>query len=80
MVACRFGRSNIVRTLLEDNAIVNIQDNDGSAAIHYAAERGDIEICELLVLKKADLATENKKGQLPLDLATTPDCKAFFND
>jgi ankyrin repeat protein/uncharacterized protein YceK len=54
MGAAWFGHIDIVRTLLNEGAAVNIQSPTGWAALAYAAKNGRREIIQLLLSSKAD--------------------------
>jgi ankyrin repeat protein len=68
--ACILGEDIICKLLLEAGSFVNVQDFERNAPIHYAAFYGDVKIIKLLLEKNADLELKNRKGQLPLDLAS----------
>jgi len=59
-------RKDAVQKLLDRGADVNAQDNDGDAALHGAAQNGNIEIIDLLVTKGANPNLKNKVGGTPL--------------
>jgi len=42
---------------------------DGFTALHWAAENGNLEICQFLLTKNADPAAQDRQGRTPLDLA-----------
>jgi hypothetical protein len=42
---------------------------DGSAPLHFAAKRGDIELVEALLKLRADPTQENKQKKTPMDVA-----------
>ena len=45
--------------------ILDLQDNDGMTALHYASALGQIELIERLLAKGANHEIENSKGELP---------------
>lgn len=49
MIAVSHGNIDMVQMLLEANANVNVQDEDGSTALMCAAEHGRIDIVKLLL-------------------------------
>jgi ankyrin repeat protein len=51
---------------------VNVANQDGDTAMHFAAARGLDRVIRFLVGKKADLNAENGRRQTPLDMAETP--------
>lgn len=48
---------------------VNFSDSNGFTALHYASRYGLDELCNILILNKANVNCSNKKGQTPLHLA-----------
>ncbi|XP_059045315.1 ankyrin repeat domain-containing protein 27-like [Achroia grisella] len=48
---------------------VNISDSFGFTPLHYAARYGLDELCNILILNKANINCINKKSQTPLHLA-----------
>ena len=64
------GDKDAVRTLLKDGADVNAPQGDGMTALHWAAERGDLELTSLLVYGGANVAAVTRIGQYtPLHIA-----------
>jgi uncharacterized protein len=62
-----------VKFLVEEvHADVNARDEDGNAALHHAASRGDNEMIEYLVSKGADVKLVNRTGQTTVDMANGP--------
>src|SRR6185295_18160911 len=60
-----------VRTLLKQGADVGASQGDGMTALHWAADRGDAELAEMLVYAGANVAAVTRIGQYtPLHLAT----------
>jgi ankyrin repeat protein len=67
------GDRDAVRALLKQGADVGAAHGDGMTALHWAAERGDNELAEMLVYAGANLSAVTRIGQYtPLHLA----CKA----
>merc|ERR1719476_779029 len=54
MRAAKDGHSNAVRFLLEANAAVSAEDEDGMQPIHFAAAAGCRESCETLLAARAN--------------------------
>jgi ankyrin repeat protein len=76
MLVCREDAremENILLSLLESGAGVNLKDRNGNAALHYGANNASTNIaksvCELLLEFKADPAIANNEGQTALDIA-----------
>lgn len=60
--AALFGKTEIVKLLLEAGADINFQNNDGSTALHTAAFFCRPEIVKMLLNKSADKTIRNKYG------------------
>jgi hypothetical protein len=58
----------LARLLLAHKADVNIRASDGGTPLHWAAERGNRAMVELLLTSGADVSAKNNKGQTPLDV------------
>jgi ankyrin repeat protein len=69
MWAVEGGKVNVVTILLEYNVDINIENNDGMTALHWAAQKGDLVVLKLLVEKGAKVDSTDKNGNTPLDLA-----------
>ena len=64
------GDKAAVRDLLKQGADVNGAQGDGMSALHWAAERGDTELAEMLIYAGANIAAVTRIGQYtPLHLA-----------
>jgi uncharacterized protein len=65
------GNRDAVRTLIQQGADVNAAQGDGMSALHWAADKGDAELTELLVYAGANPAAVTRIGQYtPLHLAS----------
>src|SRR5262249_46463060 len=65
------GDGEAVRTLLKQGADVGASHADGMTALHWAAERGDSELAEMLVYAGANVSAVTRIGQYtPLHLAS----------
>ena len=60
-----------MRKLLADGAPVNARGGDGFTALHWAAQRNDLEIADLLIAGGADANAADRYGVTPLALACT---------
>jgi ankyrin repeat protein len=68
--AARTGDRDAVKALLKDGADVNAPQGDGMTALHWAAERGDVELTNILLYAGANLAGVTRIGQYtPLHIA-----------
>jgi ankyrin repeat protein len=64
------GDTAAVRQLLKDGADVNGAQGDGMSALHWAAERGDVELADMLIYAGANIGAVTRIGQYtPLHLA-----------
>src|ERR1044072_1206470 len=65
------GDRDALRALLKQGADVSAAQGDGMSALHYAAERGDVEMTEMLVYAGANVSATTRIGQYtPLHLAS----------
>ena len=70
-VACRLGYLEIVRILLPYSK-VNNQDEYGNTALHYAGEKGHVDVAKLILAKKdTKVGLPNNENETPIWLATT---------
>jgi ankyrin repeat protein len=65
------GNRDAVRTLLKDGADVNTTQADGMTALHWAAQKSDVELAKLLLYAGANVkATTRIGGYTPLLMAS----------
>src|SRR5262245_1516108 len=65
------GDREALRTLLKQGADVNAAQGDGMTALHYAADRGDVAMVEMLVYAGASVGAMTRIGQYtPLHVAS----------
>src|SRR6478672_8478072 len=65
------GDREAVRALLKQGADVSAAQGDGMTALHFAAERGDAAMTEMLVYAGANIAAVTRIGQYtPLHVAS----------
>jgi len=68
-----------VSTVLSAGPDLEITDEEGNTALHYAVKKGSKKIIRLLVEAGADISAENAQGQKPEDVADDGGLKAVFN-
>lgn len=68
-LACRYGRQEIVQTLLEVGADSNSKSSNGSTALHVAATHGDDKIMLILVNSGASVDIRDSADQTALHCA-----------
>lgn len=62
-------QTDIVRTLIDGGAQVNVKQQSGVTPLHSAAQNGNLEILILLLENGADIGIRMEGGKLPADLA-----------
>jgi ankyrin repeat protein len=67
--AVRLGNTAAVRLLVKDRSAINVAEPDGTTPLHWAAQRNDLEIADLLIRAGAGAAATNRYGISPLYLA-----------
>merc|ERR1719343_2018671 len=68
MYSAQAGDSEAVQMLLEANAAVNAEDEDGLKPLHFAASTGDAELCRLLLRYRAEVQAVDDDGRSALHL------------
>ena len=66
------------KMFVEAGADVNVQNDLGNTALHYAAQTGLTRIVEFLVSKGAQVDVYNYSGRTPIDMAKTPDLQKLM--
>jgi hypothetical protein len=67
VVACRFGRADVARFLLDLGVNAAAADQDNMTALHWAAAAGLPEIVDMLIERKVPLEVRNMWGGTVLD-------------
>jgi ankyrin repeat protein len=65
--ACKFGRADVARYLLEVGVSARAQDKDQMTALHWASATGMLEIIDMLLARGAPLEVRNTWGGTVLD-------------
>ena len=65
--ACKFGRSEVARALLDLGVDPAAKDNDQMSALHWASARGMLDTMEVLLAKAVPLEERNVWGGTVLD-------------
>ncbi|XP_027331281.1 acyl-CoA-binding domain-containing protein 1 isoform X2 [Abrus precatorius] len=75
-----FAREGDMANLLkciENGVSVNLKDSEGRTPLHWAVDRGHLNVTELLVGKNADVNAKDNDGQTPLHYAATCEREAI---
>jgi len=73
------GDVRALRAAIARKADVNAPQADGSTALHWAAERDDLEAADLLIQAGARIAARTREGVTPIQLAATNGSAAMLN-
>lgn len=68
MLACHAGHLDVIGYLIERGAAVNLVDDQGQTALHYAAMNDTKSTLELLIGCGANKRCKSKHGKLPVDI------------
>lgn len=71
-------RIKVAEYLLKRGAAVNFQDKRKYTALHFAANKGNIEMIKLFVKHGADINAKNISGDTPLMLCPKSSSKEIF--
>lgn len=70
--AATFGKTAIVKALIDAKADLSIKNNEGATALHTAAFFCRVEIVQLLIDAKADKTIKNNFGVTPRESVMVP--------
>ena len=68
--ACISGKSDVIKSLIKNNADINAKYLDRHNALHYASTNGGVETVKLLLENGADINAKNVSGHTALYLAS----------
>ena len=68
--AAIFGQTESAEVLIENEASIDIKNNDGGTALHNAAFFGNIETVKFLLDKGADVNARTLRSETPLDIVS----------
>ncbi|CAI8598529.1 unnamed protein product [Vicia faba] len=75
-----FAREGDMTNLLkcvESGVSVNLKDSEGRTPLHWAVDRGHLDVTELLLGRNADVNAKDNDGQTPLHYAVTCEREAI---
>ena len=70
ITATTFGKTDIVKALIDANANLDLKNDEGSTALHAAAFFGRVEIVQMLIDAGADKTIKNNHGGTPRESVT----------
>ena len=73
------GDRTAIRAAVARKADVNVPQVDGSTALHWAVERDDVEMVDLLIRGGARITAKTREGVTPLQLAATNGSAAMID-
>ncbi|KAG6745538.1 hypothetical protein POTOM_050034 [Populus tomentosa] len=73
----REGEVNNLIKCIDGGVSVNLKDGEGRTPLHWAVDRGHLNIAEVLVGKDADINAKDNEGQTPLHYAAVCEREAI---
>eukprot|EP00347_Sterkiella_histriomuscorum_P020789 403336453 len=70
---------NTIRLILKNQDLVNERDGFDYTALHWAAKRGFVEVCELLVTFDSDINAKDIFGRTPIEQANISQNKPIID-
>lgn len=79
--ACSFATEEIVKTLIESGANVNVQNGNKDTPLHDAVARKQEAIVKILLDNGADAGIKNVNNETPLEIAESkfPELVSLFS-
>jgi ankyrin repeat protein len=77
--AAQRGNREAVRAAIARKADVNIAQVDGTTALHWAVERDDLELVDVLIRAGARVGARTREGVMPLQLAAVNGSAAMLD-
>ena len=69
-IACHKGHWEVIETLIDADANMNVQDPLGYTGLFWATVRGKLDVVSMLLKHgQVDVSVKNKAGSTPLDAA-----------
>jgi len=69
MMAARNGHTEVIKVLLDNNALIDMTDNTGNTALILATLSRRVSAVRLLLTRSADMEKKNKIGLSAMDVA-----------
>jgi|SaaInlStandDraft_5_1057022.scaffolds.fasta_scaffold00171_23 ankyrin repeat protein len=69
MIAIKYNNLEMIETIVDSGANLNLYDNDGNTALIISSKLDKEDIIKLLLDSKADFSIKNKKGYTALEIA-----------
>ncbi|KAH9365460.1 hypothetical protein HPB48_008912 [Haemaphysalis longicornis] len=71
MIASSVGHLEVVSALLSRGAKVDVANETGQTALHYAASKGHLDVARVLLEHHADINAQDSYGSTPLHRAAS---------
>merc|ERR1711948_153971 len=77
MFASQTGAASCVSRLIVAKAHINAVEEEEWTALHFAAKEGHLEVCKVLLARRADAHMSNADDQTPLSMARDYEDRSF---